>query len=408
MVDKETATLTFGAIVQDVLNKAQSKQAAGELPTCTDDTPAYVRIVLLQGDTEIVGGTEPYRVDLVTGQLFTKEDVELELVPGTYTLDHFTVYNASDEVIWVAPRAGSELANFVDSPLPLSIELGAGVKKYVEVPVLCFDDRDVNEYGYLFFEIVTNEAYEFCFFANYCDDDGRHYTANYSVDIWLGTDASGTVLYSDLTPTTGIDENGDYFSTPVCVALPTNEDPEEDYIYYELTLLDWEDNYGTVSPRVVSGNLNRNDVEANFRPDQLMEYEHVKFNCPPGGETPGPVCLPDPTGDCERFTFVQDVDIADFPQGVNPNYIVFSDSGEEVGTITFRLETSASSRDLFIARIELNEGWTGTDARITLPEYVNADDVCIRNFNSRNYEVVYEAGSINYPVNVNFATIICP
>lgn len=410
MAETEMATLSFGAIVEDMMNKSSLKQSIEDLPACSDDAPSYVRIVLMQGDTEVVGTSEdPHRVNLVSGQLFTAENEDLELMPGNYSLSYFTVYNAADEVLWVAPRAGAELADFVTSPLPLSIDLGAGVKKYVEVPVLCFDNRDVNEYGYLFFEIETNEAYEFCFFANYCDEDGRHFTANYSVNIWLGTDASGTLLYSDLMPTTGINDAGEYFAEPVCVALPTNEDAEENYIYYELTLMDWDGNYGDVAPRVVSGNLSRNDIEANFRPNQRLEYEHVRFNCPPGGEEPtGPVCLPNPAGDCERFSFIQDVDIADFPAGVNPNYIVYSDDGDEVGTITFRLETSATARDLFTATVALNEGWTGTDARITLPEYVNADDVCVRNFNSRNYEVVYQAGSINYPVNVNFATIICP
>lgn len=407
----ETATLSFGAIVQDLMNeRAGLKQAITDIPACTNDTPAYVRVVLTQGGTEVVGTAQnPYRVNLVSGQLFTQDDPELELVPGNYSLDHFTVYNAAGEIIWVAPRAGSDLAGFVSTTLPLSIDLRAGVKKYVDVPVLCFDDRDVNEYGYLFFELQPTQAIEFCFFANYCPENGRHHTANYSVDIWLGTNASGTVLYSDLTPVTGINDLGEFYAEPLCVALPTNEDADEEYIYYEMTLLDWEGNYGDVAQRVVSGTLSRNDIEANFRPGQRIEYEHVKFNCAPEAEEPtGPVCLPNPSGDCERFTFIHDVDIADFPAGVNPNYTVFSDAGVAVGTITFRLERSASQRDLLTATVALNEGWRGTDARITLPEYVNADDVCVRNFNSRNYSIIYQAGSINYPVNVNFATIICP
>jgi hypothetical protein len=169
-LNSEKATVSFGAIVNDlVANRAASKQAIADLPECTDDTPSYVEIVLMLGDDEVVGTSEnPYRVDLVTGQLFTEEDAELELDPGNYTLDHFSVYNDDGDLIWLAPRTGSALGEFVTNPLPLAIDLRAGVKKYVDVPVLCFDDRDVNEYGYLFFELDAQQALPFCFFLNYC------------------------------------------------------------------------------------------------------------------------------------------------------------------------------------------------------------------------------------------------
>lgn len=283
LLNSETATLSFGAIVNGLEGtRAASKQSIGDMPACSDDDPAYVRVVLMQGGVAVVGSSgEPYRVNLAAGQIFTEEDELLELDPGTYTLDHFSVYNEDDELIWLAPRGG-DLANFVDVSLPMNIELGAGVKKYVEVPVLCFDNRDVNEYGYLFFELNTNEAVEFCFFANYCDADGRHYSARYSLDVYLGTDASGTPLYSDVVSNTGVNEDGDFFASPVCIALPVSDD-DEDYIYYELTLLDWEANYGDVDQNApanrISGTLNNSDIEANFGAGDEVEYEHFRFGC---------------------------------------------------------------------------------------------------------------------------------
>src|SRR5690606_36867399 len=120
-----------------------------------------------------------------------EEDEALELTPGNYTLNHFSVYDADGYLLWLAPRGGA-LAAFVDNSLPLNIELGAGVKKYVDVSVLCYDDRDVNLYGYQFFELDINEAFEFCFFTNYCTPEGRHYPARYAVDISI----DGTSLYS--------------------------------------------------------------------------------------------------------------------------------------------------------------------------------------------------------------------
>jgi hypothetical protein len=46
-IEGEKATLTFGALVNDlVANRAASKQAVADLPQCTDDAPAYVEIAL--------------------------------------------------------------------------------------------------------------------------------------------------------------------------------------------------------------------------------------------------------------------------------------------------------------------------------------------------------------------------
>lgn len=405
----EKATLSFGAIVNDLMNKSGAKQSIGDLPACSDDTPNHVRIVLMQGDSEVVGTeAEPHRVDLVAGQLFTQEDPALQLDPGTYSLAHFSVYNAAGDLIWIAPRAGSDLAPFVDVSLPITINLGAGVKKYVDVPVLCFDDREVNEYGYLFFELDTNEAYELCFFANYCDDDGRHYSANYSLDLWLGTDNTGSALYSDLTPETGVDNNGDFYARPVCVALPVNEDPDEDYIYYEATLMDWDENYGTVTPIVLSGTLSRSDIEANFRPNMTVEYEHLRFNCEGQGEEPtGPVCLPALSGDCERVVFNQMVGNDSQPSGQTQLYPLFTQDGDEVGTIRYNLVKRQAQRDLLTATVSLNDGWEATHARFTLPN-IEEDDVCVNNINDDNFDVVYEGQTLTYPLQARVAINVCP
>ncbi|WP_373057050.1 hypothetical protein [Zunongwangia sp. H14] len=412
------ASLSFSTLLNDLMNSSK-QQAADDLPACSDDAPAYVHVVL-EGEENIGSLGNPLQIPVNStpsdedgdgdgvAEYFTEYSDDLELSPGNYQLVYFVVYNEDNEIIWVAPTEGGELAGYVDDALPIDISLGAGVKKYVDVNVLCYDNRMVNEYGYLFFDIITNEAIEFCFFANYCTDNGRHYTANYSVDIWLGTDNTGTPLYTNLTPATGINEDGDYYAGPVCAILPSNDDEDEEYIYYELSLLDWDENYGEVTPRIVSGTLSRSDIEANFGEDDTMDYEHIQFNCIPDQEIPpGPRCLPDPTGECEQFIFIEDVDIADFSGG-NPQYPVFSEDGDAVGTITFNLEVNEEGRDLLSANVQLIAGWTGTAARITLPEYLNADDVCVRNINSSNFEVVYQAGAINYPVVVRFATNICP
>lgn len=275
------ASLSFGAIVADIAAKTTSRQSdVSDMPVCSDDEAAYVEIVLMQGATEVVGTTaDPYRVDLVAGQVFTKEDAALELTPGTYSLDHFSVYNSTGELLWLAPKGGV-LAEFVENPLPLTINLGAGVKKYVDVSVICYDDRDVNEYGYQFFELDMNYAFEFCFFANYCTPEGRHYPARYSVDISI----NGNSLYSGVVNTVGTDNNGDLFADPLCFALPDLDQygDNEEYIDYTVTLLDWTedaDAYGDVDQMVISGSLSRTEIMANFDGADNVEYEHLRFGC---------------------------------------------------------------------------------------------------------------------------------
>lgn len=284
ITDAEKATISFGAIVNDIVNnRAASKQAIGDMPECSDSDPAYVRVVLLNGATPVLGtNANPYRINLVGGEVFTVEDPNLELDPDTYTLDHFSVYNAANQLIWLAPRGGA-LADFVDNPLPLDIDLRAGVKKYVEVDVLCYDNRDVVEYGYLFFEIDTNEAIKFCIFGNYCPPSGRHFPASYSVDIWSGTNSSGEVLYSDVYNVTGTNADGDFFAEPLCFALPDTEGLDE--YYFEITLRS-TDEYGQVQERVIRrGAINDDIVRTFFDGDNNLDYYHFRQGCD-GDDTP--------------------------------------------------------------------------------------------------------------------------
>jgi hypothetical protein len=273
----DKASLSFGAIVNDLVSKSQNKQTTtDDLPVCTDDTPAYVEIVLSNDEVTVLGTTDdPFRVDLVAGQVFTEETPELELIPDTYYLEHFMVYNAAGDLIWLAPKGGT-LAKFTDNPLPLKIELGAGVKKYVDVSVLCYDDRDVNQYGYQFFDIDTNEAIEFCIFGNYCPPSGRHYPAEYSVSIWSGTNSSGTPLYTDVHNETGYydNEDGDFYAEPLCFALPDKEGV--DNYYFEITLRS-SDEYGQVTERIIrTGSINDDIVKAFFDGDDNLDYYHFR------------------------------------------------------------------------------------------------------------------------------------
>lgn len=269
------ASIFFGAILQDMESNQLSKQSLEELPECSDNEASYVRILLSRDEVDVVGSQEePFRIDLVEGQIFTEEVPELELTPGSYSLDYFGVYNEAGELIWLAPTGGI-FSEYFENPLPMAIDLNSGVKKYVEVSVICFDERFVNEYGYLFFDLDTNQAIEFCIFGNYCGDNGRHYPAAFSVDIWLYNNGeNGAQLYSGVENSVAVNDDGDYAGTPLCFALP--DSAGEDEYYIEISLLN-SDAYGDVTEEGIrAGVITDEDVRSLFDGGDATEYFHFR------------------------------------------------------------------------------------------------------------------------------------
>lgn len=317
--DAEKATLSFGPILNDLANnRTSTKQSLDDLPECSGEDPSYVMIILSQDGSNVVGSTEePFRINLATDQLFTVEVPELELTPGEYSLDYFAVYSEAGEMIWLAPNGGM-FEEYFDNPMPLTIDLNAGVKKYVEVSVLCFDDRFVNEYGYLFFELDTNEAIEFCIFGNYCDETGRHYPAEFSVSVWSYSNGTqGDLLYGNMSNTVELNDAGDYAGTTVCMALPDTAGLNE--YYFEITLLN-SDAYGTVTEEIIrSGVITDEDVRDLFDGDNNNDYYHFRHgDCSTGdtpdlfeeggGGEPGECNPNDPNADCDNDGVINSVD----------------------------------------------------------------------------------------------------
>lgn len=288
----ETATLSFATVLNDMMNKNAALKQQLDIPECSDATPAFVEVVLT-GPENVGSMQDPLIVSVnpnpgdydgdSEAEYFTEESTDLELVPGTYTLQWFVVYDGhpdddSSNRLWIAPRADGDMANFVDTPLPQSFNVGAGVKKYVDVEVLCFDDRLVNEYGYLFFDIETNQAIEFCIFGNFCPPSGRHFPAQYSVDVWsYANDQRGALIHENLTNTVELDENGDYAGSIICMALPDTDGLDE--YYMEITLHS-SDAYGNIEERVIRAGVVRDDeVKQLFDGENNLDYYHFREGC---------------------------------------------------------------------------------------------------------------------------------
>ena len=292
----DKAYLSFQALLNDLNQKQQNKQMNSDIPECSSGIPAYVDVVLTHGDVYIAGSeTTPFRLNLNldagdtngdgTPDYFTEESAVLELVPGTYTLEYFTVLDEDENIIWIAPMNDDTpggIDDMVTQSLPMDINLGAGVKKYQDVEVVCFDDRIVNEYGYLFYDLNGIRLIEFCIFGNYCDETGRHAEfIQYEVDVWKFSGNAfapkGEILHEDLESAVVVTDYEDYSETssiPLCLTLP--DGPGFDEYYVEITHI----NTGSEDVLIRSGLISDEDVTALFNDDGTVEYYHFREgNC---------------------------------------------------------------------------------------------------------------------------------
>lgn len=294
----ETASISFGAILNDQISRSvNSRSPIGNLPTCSDAVPAFVEVILSQNGSPVLGtNNDPLRLNVNSTpydsdgdgeeEYFTEESGSLELEPGTYTLEYFVVLDQDENELWLAPIENETpgFSNFVNNPLPMDINLAAGVKKYVPVDVLCFDNRFVNQYGYMFFNLENMEVIPFCIFGNFCFENGRHTEATwFSVSVWKYSGdperPQGENLYTDQKNVIMITRYDGYSETsaqPLCLALPDTEGTDE--YYFEITLLEY--NYEAEEKIIRSGVITDEDVRELFIGDSSTDYYHFREgNC---------------------------------------------------------------------------------------------------------------------------------
>ncbi len=282
----DSAVLTFGAMLDNLANRAMNKGHFAQVPTCSDADPATAEItfsydgsggdkVVEVGISEDANGyftlySELLRIPIAQGTDFTK-----------VTLKGFKVYDSSDNLIWIAPvaTATANFAGYVDKPLPFDFDVYAGTKPYIDVEVLCFDRRMVNEYGYVFFDIEQKELIDLCLFGNICSPAGRHYVASFSADVWLLNDdgSKGTQLYDGVVNNY---DSSDLSASPLCLVLPDDLD-ETDTYYVEITLLDGGDyDSGKVGTVVKTLTITDAGVRTFFNSDNTTkEYAHFFVDC---------------------------------------------------------------------------------------------------------------------------------
>lgn len=304
-------SLKFGALLNDLANRAASNADFSGIPDCSDAAPATAELeISYPGQSEESKGTIVVDILHDDSGYFTdySGDLKIPVSDGgsvTVTLESFLVYDASHTLIWAAPVGDGEFTGYVDQALPFDFEVRDGTKPYISVDVLCFDRRMVNEYGYPFFDIIPNMGTTLCFFANYCD--GRHYVANYSLDVQYWTGTEWIDIYSDESPMLN---NTNHSADPLCLLIPDSplEDSSMNYLRYRVTPLSWDGYYGSIDETPTGWiELSWDDVEKTFNDDGSSEYIHLFLGCdiptddcqglPTPGDRDGD-CVPDEDDDC--------------------------------------------------------------------------------------------------------------
>jgi hypothetical protein len=306
------AELSLGASLNDLVNRAAIKQS---LPECSSDAPAYAYVELTHNMGTELEGTIEINVPILEdeGAYFTDYDEGLKIPvansetnTATVSLTTFLVYDGDPDdetstIIWATPTTASEYGGFVTQGLPFDFTIQAGSKKYVDIEVLCFDDRDVNLYGYQFFDLIPKVVYELCVFANYCNDAGRHFTANYSLAVtYLRGEGIEDITLQETSnlPVTGYyEDTEDYYADPFCFAIPApqyGEGSDTPYIRLTATLLNWEGNYpDPVGVAPLQVDLSWDEISGHLNDDGTIDYEHIFFNC--DEEDPG-----NGNGECDQ------------------------------------------------------------------------------------------------------------
>jgi len=239
----------------------------GEVPSCNneDTDPAYIRAVIEKPgggfvDDGDAGNAEAVDIRIIPASSdsdsdgmdnwLTFEESFLELPSGVYKLLYFDVRNSNGDVLYLAPTnddtyGPANFENFVESPLPHTIDLETGTKHYDEVEVLCYDEVFADSYGYLFFDFEMLPLQYICLFGNECNDVGRHFPSNFRIKVWeYPSNAQiGNLQFDDedalVDATNDVVREGGIVVQAAALCIPLPDRPNVDEVFYaELYTID--------------------------------------------------------------------------------------------------------------------------------------------------------------------------
>ena len=121
--------------------------AGTELKT-TDAQPKAIVISIKNADGETVINMEKYELIKMGSEYMTQH---IELNVGSYIITDFMVIDANDSAIYLTPKAGSEFAKYVSTPLPYEFVVEQHEVTKTVLDVLPTNMGDACQYGYATF-----------------------------------------------------------------------------------------------------------------------------------------------------------------------------------------------------------------------------------------------------------------
>lgn len=154
--------------------------------------PAFVSYTLKKPD----GSTISDKIELYqfNGDFVTQPQ---QLNVGHYSLDQFLILDANNKILYAAPVAGSDMADLVQHPLPLSFDVTTGQVTNLVPEVLALEDHTPGDFGYVAFGFEVVQKFDFAVTATIADNN-PHDSINYTLEIIAKDVALGTIKWTKI------------------------------------------------------------------------------------------------------------------------------------------------------------------------------------------------------------------
>ncbi len=178
------AALVFSSCTQDLPEMDQNAPREIVFNTSGDG--------LLKGemDCSLEADYATIQIDdvIYTASTFVVNDVlytqAIKLAPGTYTLQEFILMNdndtpddTSDDItVSAAPHQGAPFADMVINSLNFQFDVQSFLKIEVEVGVLCYEESEHDNFGFIWFKPTKTHVKQKWFFGDFCTKFFEDYT----------------------------------------------------------------------------------------------------------------------------------------------------------------------------------------------------------------------------------------
>ena len=111
-------------------------------------------VITIEKDGAVVEGFETKTIDISNWGEGNFSTPDITLPVGTdYTLTKFELKDVDNQVIFATPLLGSELADQVTTPLPISFDIAVDATTPVAVDVLSTEEKTLEQFGYANFVV---------------------------------------------------------------------------------------------------------------------------------------------------------------------------------------------------------------------------------------------------------------